>query len=141
MDVFLQDVSSWIGGVGLDTEGVIVLSFKTCDSRFTRSIFRILDRLDIWHRDVPWSAVKQLKTVMQTECSVDDVFDSLLDTFDNVTVRSAELAKKHGASKAQKMAGGFRIALVRVKDLNTASALLYRVLPLPWYVTSAVPRE
>lgn len=70
---------------------------------------------------------------------MDDVFDSLLDTYD--IARSAEHAKKYGKSEAEQKAGGFHIPLVHVKDLNTASALLYRVAPLPWYVTSAVPRE
>merc|ERR1711871_1274570 len=40
-----------------------------------------LQQLDIWQRDVPWSSVKQLRTVLETEYSIDDIFDAILHIF------------------------------------------------------------
>ena len=101
------------------------------------SIFPKLGRVDVWHRDVPWSSVKQLRTAIETEHSVDDVFDSLVYNFEEE--RMSKTAKKYGKTKALKMVGGFRVCLLVAMELNTASCLQYRVMPLPWYVTYTDP--
>ena len=83
---------------------------------------------------MPWSQAKQLRTVLETELSVDDVFD---DIFFSVASTAFEKGiKRHGKSKKIKeMAAGSQAFPFVVKGANIATALLYRQIPLPWYVT------
>ena len=83
-------------------------------------------------RDVPWSAVKQLRTVLETEYSVDDVFDSFIDTFE--TSQVDDYAAKAESEAVQKTLG-LRIRPFSVTEVNTATSLHYREFPFPWYVT------
>ena len=83
---------------------------------------------------MPWSQAKQLRTVVETELSVDDVFDYLL--FSLASTAFQESIKRHGKSKKIKqIAAGSEAYPFVVKEENTATSLLYRQIPLPWYVT------
>ena len=100
-------------------------------SCFTCAIFRKPDRLDVWQRDVPWSPVKQLRTVVETDNSVDDVFAYLLDSFDSA------VTGKYYRSESMKAASGAhsRFQLFMVTNANAATRVEYREIGLPWYVT------
>ena len=93
-----------------------------------------LYRLDVWERDAPWSAVKQLRTVVETEYSVDDVFDTILRHFHVEGGLTDYYANKGHKSDAVKMAAGSQYYLLLVQEQNIASCLQYREIPLPWYV-------
>ena len=93
-----------------------------------------LDRLDVWHRNVPWSQAKQLRTVVETELSTDDVFDYFLRSASQNEARDA--IRRHGKSKKlKKMAAGRQALPFRVIERNALTVLFYRYVPLPWYVT------
>ena len=83
-------------------------------------------------RDVPWSAVKQLRTVLETEYSVDDVFGSLIPDLE--TSKLDDYGAKAESEAVQKMLG-LRLHLLSVAEVNTATFLQYREAPFPWYVT------
>ncbi len=71
---------------------------------------------------------------METELSVDDVFDSLCFSLTGTAFK--ESMKSHGKSeKAKQIAEGLEAYPFGVKKANTATSLLYRQIPLPWYVT------
>ena len=71
---------------------------------------------------------------METELSVDDVFDHLLFSVGRAAFENA--FKKHGKSKKLKeIVAGSRAFPFVVKGAITSTALLYRQIPLPWYVT------
>ncbi len=92
-----------------------------------------LDRLDVMQRKVPWSSAKQLRTVLETEYSANDVFESLIETYDVSTVD--DYATSESQSEAVQKMIGHRIPLLRVSDLNTQAFMEYREFPFPWYVT------
>ena len=92
------------------------------------------NRLDVWQRNVLWSQAKQLRTMVETELSVDDVFDYLKG--DVGSSKFKEGVKRHGKSeKLKQIAAGSIVHPFLVRDRNTATTLHYRQLPLPWYVT------
>ena len=93
-----------------------------------------LDRLDVWHRNVPWSQAKQLRTVVETELSVDSLFDSLHFSFGGNGF--ARVVEKYGLSKKiKKITAGAKVQPFIFKERNSVVGLLYRQIPLPWYVT------
>ena len=92
-----------------------------------------LDRLDVMQRKVPWSSAKQLRTVLETEYSANDVFDSLIEIYDVSTVD--EYATSESQPKAVQKMIGHRIPLLKVSDLNVQACMEYREFPFPWYVT------
>ena len=80
---------------------------------------------------MPWSSVKQLRTVLETEYSIDDIFDGILHIFvsvDNV----AKKLEKDAKSEKVKEAIGLAIKAFVVTDQNTGTSLYYREVPLPW---------
>ena len=81
-----------------------------------------------------WSQAKQLRTMVETELSVDDVFDYLKRDIGGTKFK--EDVKRHGKSeKLKQIAAGSQAYPFVVKERNAATTLLYRQLPLPWYVT------
>ena len=96
-----------------------------------------LDRLDVWHRNVPWSQAKQLRTVLETELSVDDIFDCWLSEFEaNLDDKCYERIKRHARStKLRKVASSSQAYPFILNTHNTSTCLLYRYINLPWYVT------
>ncbi len=89
----------------------------------------------MWHRNVPWSQAKQLRTVLETELSADDIFDYL--HFDlGSAMCSKQITKEHSRSERLKDAtSGSEVNPFTVKKRDTATALLYKMVPLPWYVS------
>ena len=87
---------------------------------------------------MPWSSVKQLRTVLETEYSVDDIFDGQIHFLElELRVRSSALVekvKRHQFSKSKKaeQADGFTCKPFVVTDQNTWTSLYYREVPLPW---------
>ena len=66
--------------------------------------------------------------------SVDDVFDYLV--CDIGSTKFKEVMKRYGKSeKLKQIAAGSQAYPFVVKERNAATTLLYRQLPLPWYVT------
>ena len=99
------------------------------DTHFMFSIFLKLCRIDVCQRDVPWSAAKQLMSVVETECSTDDIFDSLVDAVDLLWSDLVD-----GLSETIQKATGSRYPLFRVTNTSTATFVWYREIPFPWYV-------
>ena len=76
--------------------------------------------------------MKQLRTVLETEHSIDDIFDALLYFFAEATFSEKYKKNAYGKSKKAKEAYGFMCKLFLVTDQNTGTTLLYRAVPLPW---------
>ena len=76
--------------------------------------------------------MKQLRTVLETEYSVDDIFDGRLHFFERMGI--SEGIKKDAEAKSVKVkeAHGFASLPFFVNDQNTATSLYYREVPLPW---------
>lgn len=94
------------------------------------------DRLDIWQRDVPWSPAKQLRSVLETELSLDDVFD-----YEVSRLRVNELqenARRHAPSEAIKTAASVPVFPFFCTGQSSATSLSYRVLPFPWFVLASL---
>ena len=91
-------------------------------------------RLEIWQRDVPWSSVKQLRTVLETEYSIDDIFDGQLVLFEETRSRFHEKLQKDAQAKSEKAkdAYGLIVQPFLVTEQNTGTASYYREVPLPW---------
>ena len=68
---------------------------------------------------------------METEYSVDEVFDCLYDRFPKRTIE--DIADK-ADSEAVKVATGSSFRLFIVQELNAATHVQYREVPFPWYV-------
>ena len=86
----------------------------------------------MWQRDVPWSSVKQLRTVLETEYSVDDIFDAMVDIFGSMKLSNKLQKDAQAKSEKAKEAYGFHQYAFLVTDQNTGTTLLYRAVPLPW---------
>ena len=81
---------------------------------------------------MPWSSVKQLRTVLETEYSIDDIFDGQMHFF--AGTGTAEKLKKDAKAKSEKaeQAGGHLVRPFLVITQNTGTASYYREMPLPW---------
>ena len=100
------------------------------------------DRLDVWHRNVPWSRTKQLRTVVETELSVDDIFDCWLSEFEANNNSFYERIKRHARStNLRKVAAASQAYAFILNTHNTSTCLLYRYINLPWYVTMQCFRD
>ena len=106
------------------------------NSRCTSSIASHCYRLDIWQRNVPWSSVKQMRTVLETEYGIDDIFDGQLHSFAGAPQKSDFYKKLEKDAKAKsekvKQAYGLDLYPFWVTDQNTLTSLYYREVPLPW---------
>ena len=89
------------------------------------------NRLDIWQRDVPWSSTKQLRSVAETEFSVDDVFNKLINNFRTGEIVN-EAAKAHSKSKKLEQNYRSRVYPFCYAQQDTGTKLLYRKVALPW---------
>ena len=143
MEVFLQDQLTFVGGFG----AVRVPNEKSGNDRGIPSHIHNLgltlklflpyfalyeNRLDIWRRDVPWSSVKQLRSVAETEFTVDDVFDHFINTFGSGEI-SDKGAGAHSKSEKIKQAFAPRVDFfVCVQQQDAGTILQYRKIPLPW---------
>ena len=86
----------------------------------------------MWQRDVPWSSVKQLRTVLETEYSVDDIFDAMVDIFGSMKLSNKLQKDAQAKSEKAKEAYGLVVHPFVVTDQNTGTCLHYREAPLPW---------
>ena len=74
-----------------------------------------------------------MRTVLETEYSIDEIFDGQLDKFPgNLSSNFAEKYKEVVRAEKAKQAVGFMFKPFMVFDQNTATALYYREFPLPW---------
>ena len=73
-----------------------------------------------------------MRTVLETEYSIDDIFDGQLHFFAASDV--SKRLKKDAKSKSEKAehAVGDLVIPFLVTDQNTATASIYREMPLPW---------
>ena len=105
---------------------------KHCgNSRYSHTLFpRIVqNRLDIWQRDVPWSPVKQMRSVVQTTFSLDDVFDHLCN-FKKLQFKHR--VHRHVSSEKVKKATGvvvYPFTHLKQDNKNTATKVQYRIMP------------
>ena len=76
--------------------------------------------------------MKQLRTVLETEYSIDDIFDGQLHFFTSTS--HSEMFKKGAQAISEKLeqAYGLLAHPFVVTDQNTATCLYYREVPLPW---------
>ena len=91
--------------------------------------------MDIWQRDVPWSSVKQLRSVAETEFSADDAYFLLVDNFERKSHKAKDatnLAKKHAKSETLKQAYKDEVVPFVCMQEDVATCLQYREIPLPW---------
>ena len=101
-------------------------------------------QLDVYQKEVDWSSSKQLRSVLDTELSVDDIFDYMVDEWTRVPTFAKrvkgglyEHAAKHAASaKVEETSTGFKVnPLLRIEK-DAVLVIQYRVTPMPWYVLS-----
>ena len=73
-----------------------------------------------------------MRTVLETEYSIDDIFDVQLHLFGRLDL--SKKLKKDAKAKSEKagQADGFSCSPFQVTDQNTGTALYYREVPLPW---------
>ena len=78
-----------------------------------------------------WSSVKQLRSIAETELSVDDIFDYLMKDFpgDGEMVKRAQA---HIKSKKVKATTGRKVEPFICMQRDVATKVLYREIPLPW---------
>ena len=93
---------------------------------------------------MPWSAVKQLRSVGETSASVGEVFDYFRYDFQMEDSAFEKGVSKHGQSekvKAVLQKKVFRPFLYFQQD--AISSVQYRMLSFPWYVIlrQAIPSE
>ena len=71
---------------------------------------------------------------METEYSIDDIFDGQLHFFRRTGMHIAEKWKKDAQAKSEKAkeAYGLVVHPFMVTDQNTGTSLQYREVPLPW---------
>ena len=83
---------------------------------------------------MPWSPVKQLRTVLETDYSIDNIFDREVHNFATSSTRITEKLGKEAQAKSEKVntALGFTARPFVVTDQNTATCVYYREMPLPW---------
>ena len=103
-------------------------------------VLRFDDRLDIWHRDVPWSSVKQLRSVVETVASVDDVFEHFSIMWMDLGATSFDRAvQKHKQSESDAMERALqrnRHWPFKQVEQNALTGLQYRMMSFPWCVPS-----
>ena len=80
---------------------------------------------------MPWSSTKQLRSVAETEFTVDDVFDTFMNTFGLGKI-TKEYSKQHSKSKQITKAYRFQVHPFSFIQQDAATALQYRKIPLPW---------
>ena len=88
------------------------------------------DQLDVYERTVEWSAVKQLRSVVETaDFSCDEMFDFLSD---DIRHRS-NLSMSRFQNKA--WAGGQEHRQFVLESKNSVLTLYFKVVPFPWPFT------
>ena len=105
-------------------------------------------QLDVYQKEVDWSTTKQLRSVLDTELSVNDIFDCMVDNFTGSTTFAKdnkgglhEHAAKHIRSAKVEETVGFKVyPLLRIEK-DAVLAIQYRVTPMPWYVLSQKSTE
>ena len=103
-----------------------------------------INRMDIHHRSVQWSPAKQLRSVIETSASVDDVFDFLIGEFRGVfdsdegpesDVLSASHSHMRSKVKSTMDQQLLRYVYHRLEQ-DALATIQYRTLPVPWPLTS-----
>lgn len=90
------------------------------------------DQLDVYERKVEWSAVKQMRTVLETsEFSCDEVFDFLRDQYSTVSIVRFQ-GQMASADERKAVAGGFEGYPFVLVSKDNVLGLFYKELPLPW---------
>ena len=72
---------------------------------------------------------------METEYSIDDIFDTQSALFTRMGSNVIERLKQDAQAKSKSAgftAHGSAVKPFLVKELNTVTCLLYREVPLPW---------
>ena len=73
-----------------------------------------------------------MRTVLETEYSIDDIFDGQLHFFGGKGVSDKLQKDAQAKSEKAKEAYGHFVKPFVVTDQNTGTALQYREVPLPW---------
>ena len=81
---------------------------------------------------MPWSSVKQLRTVLETEYSIDDIFYGQLHFFSEMCFKEKYNKDAQAKSEKAKEAYGLLANPFSVSDQNAATDLYYQEVPLPW---------
>ena len=90
------------------------------------------DQLDVYERAVDWSAVKQLRSVLETtDFSCDDVFDCLVTTVDRTLINERSSNKAPGTFSS----GQHLMRIVESEGEDRLTYITYREIPLPWPFT------
>ena len=73
-----------------------------------------------------------MRTVVETECSVDDIFDML--KAESVEASTKKYTDGRAFSEKLKAADKVVVVLFQIQELNATTSVRYRELSLPWYV-------
>ena len=87
--------------------------------------------MSIYQRDVPWSSIKQMRTVVETEPNVDDVYEYLLSSFRYATLRR-HYTEKLGMSKQVSKAAAHEINPFVCVERNAGIKIQYKQMRFPW---------
>ena len=91
-------------------------------------------QLDVYCRKVEWSPSNQLRSALVADLNVDVIFDSLLHTFRDENIK--RLAKDYSETQGiVKAAEGCQITPLSLVGSDSATALSYRIIKLPWPLT------
>lgn len=71
-----------------------------------------------------------MRTVLETEYSIDDIFDGQLDLI--LQSSAIKKLKRYAKSEKFKQADGFAFKPFVAIEQNTGTVLYYREVPLPW---------
>ena len=96
-------------------------------------------QLDIYHRVVEWSPVKQLRTVVESEIDVDDFFGYLINGIDNdfsqserSVVKKIAISSKALERSARETISGLRTVFRSDGPGRSCCRMMFRHMPFPW---------
>ena len=101
------------------------------------------EQLDVYARDVEWSAASQLRSCVEASFGVETVFDSVFTGFHNDMYGKEDVNHSHKAAKALKITVEYEFAhlfMAKAEDRSSLTALYYRDVNFPWCVYVAMLR-
>ena len=99
------------------------------------------DQLDVYAREVPWSAVKQLRSSLNARCKVIDAWRHLhtwqafKDVQKSVSHPTSSNPAKLTKSVNEAAKGENVHKVFKLMDEKSRTSIVYRVVPFPWPLT------
>ena len=94
------------------------------------------EQLDVFAREVEWSSTLQLRTRMETDFGVEEVFEFLVDTFVDKIYSKDDVDKSKKSSKtlsvmSEEVTRAYTFSET-AEDKSTITGLVYREFKFPW---------